>query len=287
MQTEAANPKEQKAKNKISLFLHLVYQKTQNGVPFKMSSIAKECTISNNYATLILRTGIIEKLGTNIYKWNRLGGITGSLVSELFEAYKRYQADTRGGKVIPAIPSLVSENQKSAQHIPDDEKYKAREIAYQLLEENNRMLKAMCAELGVKYLSSQTIKNMLKTQVIGHLGRDASVNVVNGQNCINFSVAHTQKYKDKNGNVMSNTTWVNCSYWIEKPTIADFLKKGTLVYVEGIPQVGTYKNREGHTAAEFKLRVTSIQLLSAKKEGAENQTEAGATVDEGPDDLPF
>ncbi len=37
---------------------------------------------------------------------------------------------------------------------------------------------------------------MIKIQVIGHLGKDCTVNNVNGKNVINFSVAHSEKYKD-------------------------------------------------------------------------------------------
>ena len=40
---------------------------------------------------------------------------------------------------------------------------------------------------------------MIKMQVIGHLGQDATVNNVNGKSVINFSVAHSEKYKNKDG----------------------------------------------------------------------------------------
>ena len=40
---------------------------------------------------------------------------------------------------------------------------------------------------------------MLKIFAIGHLGKDATVNNVNGKNVINFSVAHTEKWNDAQG----------------------------------------------------------------------------------------
>ena len=57
---------------------------------------------------------------------------------------------------------------------------------------------------------------MIKLQAIGHLGKDATTNAVNGKNVINFSVAHTEKYKDQQGNQKEKTVWVECSYWTEK-----------------------------------------------------------------------
>ena len=41
---------------------------------------------------------------------------------------------------------------------------------------------------------------MIKLQVIGNLGKDCIVNTVNGKNVINFTVAHTEKYRDSQGN---------------------------------------------------------------------------------------
>ena len=41
---------------------------------------------------------------------------------------------------------------------------------------------------------------MIKLQVIGNLGKDALVNNVNGKTVINFNVAHTERYKDAQGN---------------------------------------------------------------------------------------
>ncbi|MEJ0102238.1 MAG: single-stranded DNA-binding protein [Bacteroidota bacterium] len=41
---------------------------------------------------------------------------------------------------------------------------------------------------------------MIKMQVIGNLGKDCVVNTVNGKNVINFTVAHTEKYRDSQGN---------------------------------------------------------------------------------------
>lgn len=66
---------------------------------------------------------------------------------------------------------------------------------------------------------------MIKLQVIGNLGRDCVVNNVNGKNVINFSVAHTEKFKDAQGQQKDKTTWVECAYWTDRTAIAPYLKK--------------------------------------------------------------
>jgi single-strand DNA-binding protein len=104
---------------------------------------------------------------------------------------------------------------------------------------------------------------MLKALAIGHLGKDAVVNLVNGKNVINFSVAHSEKWKDAQGQPMEKTTWVDCSYWTDKTAVAPYLKKGTQVYVEGQPEVRTYQANDGTTKATLSVRVGSIQLLSS------------------------
>jgi single-strand DNA-binding protein len=141
-------------------------------------------------------------------------------------------------------------------------------------------------------------KKMIKLQVIGNLGKDALVNNVNGKSVINFNVAHTERFKDAQGNQKDRTTWVDCSYWTDRVAVAPYLKKGTQVYVEGTPDVRSYTTADGRNGASLTLRITSVQLLGAKPGGttAPDQS-AGASYapstsspagDDSPvDDLPF
>ncbi len=108
---------------------------------------------------------------------------------------------------------------------------------------------------------------MIKLQVIGNLGKDALVNNVNGKTVINFNVAHTERYKDAQGNQKDRTTWVDCSYWTDRTAVAPYLKKGTQVYVEGTPDVRSYTTADGRNGASLTLRIVSVQLLGAKPAG--------------------
>lgn len=129
---------------------------------------------------------------------------------------------------------------------------------------------------------------MIKMQVIGNLGKDAIVNAVNGKNFINFTVAHTEKYKDSTGNQQEKTTWVDCAYWTDRTAIAPYLTKGTQVFVEGQPEVRSFKRNDGTDAASLGLRVREVQLLGGKRNETTPATaSAGSNNAANDDSLPF
>jgi len=152
---------------------------------------------------------------------------------------------------------------------------------------------------------------MIKLQVIGNLGKDGVVNNVNGKNVINFSVAHTEKFKDAQGVQKDKTIWVECAYWTDRTGIAPYLKKGTQVYAEGQPDVRNYTTKDGQQGSSLSLRVSSVQLLGGRNEsqggemgsssysnqqpsysqqGYSQQSPTGVTageITEPMDDLPF
>jgi single-strand DNA-binding protein len=118
---------------------------------------------------------------------------------------------------------------------------------------------------------------MIKLQVIGNLGRDAVVNTVNEKTVINFSLAHTEKYKDPQGNQQDRTTWVECAYWTDRTAVAPYLIKGQTVFVEGTPSVEAYTTKEGKNGVTLRLRVLMVQLVGGNnKPTPENNNAAPA-----------
>ena len=104
---------------------------------------------------------------------------------------------------------------------------------------------------------------MFRTDVIGLLGKDAVVNEVNGKKVINFSLAHTEKYKDQLGQDQSRTTWLHCNWWTEKTNISALLKKGQKVFVSGKPEAKVYVPQvpQDELQAQIHLRVNSVYLV--------------------------
>ena len=139
---------------------------------------------------------------------------------------------------------------------------------------------------------------MIKMQVIGNLGKDCVVNTVNGKNVINFTVAHTEKYRDSQGNNQEKTTWVDCAYWTDRTAVAPYLQKGQQVFVEGTPEVRSFTRADGTAGASLSLRVREVQLLGRKGDSnnasasdnqpaARQNATAPAGIDDVADDLPF
>lgn len=144
---------------------------------------------------------------------------------------------------------------------------------------------------------------MIKLQVIGNLGKDCVTNTVNGKNVINFNVAHTERFRDAQGNQKDKTIWVECAYWTDRTGIAPYLRKGQQVYCEGSPEVRTYPKNDGTTGVSLTLRVLSVQLLGGRNDnnngGNDNNSysaprpantanvPSASDITEPIDDLPF
>src|SRR5207344_1722553 len=118
---------------------------------------------------------------------------------------------------------------------------------------------------------------MIKLQIVGNLGKDCIVKEVNGKNVINFSVAHTERYKDSQGNQKERTTWVECAYWTDKTAVAQYLTKGKTVYAEGSPEADAYMNKDNQAAATLRMRVQNIQLLGGNGDAPQNQNSGSSS----------
>jgi single-strand DNA-binding protein len=122
---------------------------------------------------------------------------------------------------------------------------------------------------------------MIKMQIIGNLGKDCVVNTVNGKNVINFTVAHTEKYKDSQGTQQEKTTWVDCAYWTDRTAIAPYLTKGKQVYAEGIPEARSFQRNDGTPGSSLSLRVREVQLLGGRGDTGNGPSYSGSNAYSG------
>jgi single-strand DNA-binding protein len=87
-----------------------------------------------------------------------------------------------------------------------------------------------------------------KVTLLGRLGKDPEVrNFQNGGKVVNFSVATSERYKDRDGNQQEKTEWHNVAIFNEKlGEIAEkYLRKGALVYLEGQLQTRKWQDQSG------------------------------------------
>jgi single-strand DNA-binding protein len=138
--------------------------------------------------------------------------------------------------------------------------------------------------------------------IIGNVGQDPQIRTVGENKVANFTLATTEKYKGKDGNMVAETEWHNVAVWGKLAEVVEkYVAKGTQVYVEGKVKSERYTDKEGNDRVMVRVIASSLQLLGSKSDtqsaSAAPQTPAPQqkfkttplpTVDEAPDDdLPF
>jgi single-strand DNA-binding protein len=113
---------------------------------------------------------------------------------------------------------------------------------------------------------------MFKTILTGNIGNDAEVTSFdNGSKVVTFSVAHSKKWTDKAGVKQEKTTWIRCNMW-KQENLAQYLKKGVRVMVEGEIEARAYTNKEGQTVTSLELNVFAIEMQSFAEKSNEGAT---------------
>jgi single-strand DNA-binding protein len=114
---------------------------------------------------------------------------------------------------------------------------------------------------------------MRKIQVIGNVTRDAEVRTLDGgRSVINFDLACNEKYKDKNGEKKVKVYYIKCAIWRDNTSIAQYITKGSKIYVEGQPDIDCYVNKDtGKAVGSVKINVREVEFLG----GGKNQQQSG------------
>ena len=106
-----------------------------------------------------------------------------------------------------------------------------------------------------------------KILIIGNVGGVPQIRTVGDQKVAQFSVATTEKRKDKDGNVISETEWHNVTFWGKTAEIAEkYVQKGTQVYIEGRIKTEKYTDKNGNEKFMTRVIGSSMQLLGSKQE---------------------
>lgn len=122
-----------------------------------------------------------------------------------------------------------------------------------------------------------------RTEIIGHLGKDPEIrHLGNGSAVASFSVATTDKWKDKaSGEDKERTEWHRCVVWGKQATnAAEWLSKGSLVYVEGQNETRKWEDNDGNTRYTTEIKVRRFMPL--QKAGSKPQNKPPIE-----DDIPF
>lgn len=125
---------------------------------------------------------------------------------------------------------------------------------------------------------------------IGNLGREPELRFMpDGKAVCNFSIAISEKYKDKSGEQKEVTEWVNIALFGKLAEIAgEYLKKGSKVYIEGKMKTEKY-SKDGIDRYTTKIIGEKMEMLSSKSESMTKATDKPPVPDEFENDadIPF
>ena len=103
-----------------------------------------------------------------------------------------------------------------------------------------------------------------KVMIIGHVGRDAEVRyLASGTAVANFSVATTEKWKDKaTGEKKERTEWHNVVVWGKTVDYCEkYLVKGVTVYVEGSLRTSEWEDQNGQKRTKTEINATDVKIF--------------------------
>jgi single-strand DNA-binding protein len=124
-----------------------------------------------------------------------------------------------------------------------------------------------------------------KVILVGRLGRDPETRYTSGGQAVaNFSVATDESYKDKNGERQKRTEWHKIVVWGKQAEIAQqYLKKGSLIFIEGRIQSREWQDKEGQKRTSFEIVASNFRMLGGRADGA--AAGAGGASRGGADDF--
>ncbi len=137
-----------------------------------------------------------------------------------------------------------------------------------------------------------------KVMLIGNLGKDPEVRyTASGTAVASFSLATSERFKNKNGEWEDRTEWHNITLWGRLAEIAgEYLAKGRTVFIEGRLQTRKWQDRDGRDRYTTEIVGDKMQILSAKGEGGRPGAGRPETQEAPPyeepafnpdDDIPF
>lgn len=136
-----------------------------------------------------------------------------------------------------------------------------------------------------------------KVTLIGNVGADPEAKKVNGKTVVNFTLATSESYKDKNGEKVTLTEWHRLNAWSPLADIIEkYVKKGSQIYIEGKNKTRSYDDNGKRYITEVEVR--ELRFLGGKKDSnqgggyqaptaQEESQDNGGQWNEETDDLPF
>ena len=113
-------------------------------------------------------------------------------------------------------------------------------------------------------------KSVNKVILLGNVGKDPEIKFAATGNAVaSFSIATSERFKDKNGEWQDRTEWHNLvAFGKLAEIIRDYVKKGSKLYVEGSLRTQSWDDKaSGQKRYKTEIVLNDISLLSGRGEG--------------------
>lgn len=107
-----------------------------------------------------------------------------------------------------------------------------------------------------------------KITIVGYLGRDPELRYTpQGTPVCDFSIATTERRKDKSGEFHDQTTWFRVSFWGKLAEVANqYLAKGRQAYIEGRLTQREWQDRDGNQRTSLEVNGTDLQFIGSRSD---------------------
>ena len=130
--------------------------------------------------------------------------------------------------------------------------------------------------------------------LMGNLTRNPEIRYTpSGTAVADLGLAINENFKNKAGETVEQTCFVDVVVWgRQAETSAEYLHKGSPVFVEGRLQLDQWENQQGEKRSKLRVRADRVQFLGAPAKGTEFAAGPGDAAPQPPpmeddDDVPF
>lgn len=115
------------------------------------------------------------------------------------------------------------------------------------------------------------MRGVNRVMLIGNLGKEPDLQYLEGNIAVaKFPLATTETFKDKTGNLVSQTEWHTVVLWRGLAELAQkYLHKGSLVFIEGRLRTRSWEDKEKNRRSSTEIVGDNLVMLDKRKDGAE------------------
>ncbi|OJV22969.1 MAG: single-stranded DNA-binding protein [Bacteroidetes bacterium 41-46] len=131
-----------------------------------------------------------------------------------------------------------------------------------------------------------------KVMLIGNVGKDPEVRHLEGGSVMaRLSLATTERYRDKSGEMQEQTEWHNIVCWRSLAERCEkYVKKGSQLFIEGRLRSRSWEDKSGQMKYTVEIVADTLQILGRKQDDSaavNTQPNIQEIIPQDNGDLPF